>query len=302
MGRSIEVERWLRRRVLGLLHAGRIGPGDRLPSIRQIAQEQNIDHRAVAGAYRALEREGLVQIRRGAGVYVAEREESPEGVLPETARWIAGILLDGWEHRLSRSEMGDLMNRCTSPLRCACLESNEDHMVALCAELEEDFSLEPARVQIAPEAAAEDVALESLGDADLVVTTVFHANLARDLAARTAKPIVVVTFHPEFTAEIDRRLREGPITAVFVDPRFADRAKSYFAVTQHRERVRFVPVDRVGDEEIDLASEDVMVTRAARRRLGMEDFHLLPPPPPVISAESAGELYNVIARLTLQTA
>lgn len=300
MDEKMEVERWLRRRVLGLLHAGRLRPGERLPSIRQVTQQTGADHRVVAEAYRVLEREGLVTIRPGSGVYAAQPEQTG-GVLSETIRWIAGVLLDGWERGLSRAEVGELVRRSTATrLRCACLESNEDHMVAMCAELEEAFGLEPVPMRVALSTSPNEVPAGELAGVDLVVTTVFHADLARAVALRVGKPAVVVTFHPDFTSEVARKLGEGTITAVFVDPRYEERARSFLTVPAHPDQLRFVPVDRVDEEALDLARADVLVTRAARRRLGMEDFHLSPPPPPVTSPASARELLGVAVRLAMK--
>lgn len=301
MGAEIEIERWLRRRVLGLLHAGRVAPGDRLPSIRQVTQHTGADHRAVADAYRVLETEGLVTIRPGSGVYVAEPEHTVPGVRSETIRWLADLMLDGWERGLSRTRVGELVRRSTAArLRCACLESNEDHMVAICAELEEAFALEPVPFRVDPTAGASGLPEGSLAGVDLVVSTFFHADLARAAATRAGKPVVVLRFHADFSAEIDRLLNERTRTVVFVDPHYEERARSFMAVTTHRDRMRFVPVDRLGEEPLDLESADVLVTLAARRRLGMEEFHLIPPPPPVISPQSARELFEIAAQLAFR--
>jgi DNA-binding transcriptional regulator YhcF (GntR family) len=295
-----DFQRRLRYRIVGLLHAGRLRPGDRLPSIRELADESELDHRAVASAYRGLERDGLVEIRPTSGVFVASGT-GKVGLPPETARWVAEFLLSGWERRLSRFSISDLVSRCASySLRCGCIESNEDHMVALTAELEADFSLEPVRLTVDPDADTDALPPERLQDVDLVVTSVFHGDLARTAAALAHKPVVVITFHEEFTRELDRRLREKPLTTVMVDPRYAVRGQAYLAVTGHRDRVRFVCVDELHEEPLDLGRDDVMITRAARRRLGLEDYHLITSPPSVISAESASELYSTIAMFGLQ--
>ncbi|HEX8359337.1 MAG TPA: GntR family transcriptional regulator [Longimicrobium sp.] len=295
-----EVEQWLRRRVLGLLHAGRLKPGERLPSIRQVSGSTGADHRVVADAYRVLERDGLVTIRPGSGVYLAYPGQSG-GAVSESIRWMSGLLLDGWERGLPRAEVGEVVRRSTETRpRCACLESNEDHMVAVCAELEDDFGLEPVPLRVDPTTEARDIPPGNLARVDLVVTTVFHADLARAAALRAGKPFVVLTLHPDFSTEVDRVLQEPSVTVVYVDPRYEDRARVFLAVTPYLDRIRFVPVDRVGDLPLDLARPHVLLTRAARRRLGMDDFHLVPPPPPVVSSESARELFDVIVRLALQ--
>jgi DNA-binding transcriptional regulator YhcF (GntR family) len=298
MGEGLELEQWLRRRVLGLLHAGRVAPGERLPSIRQVAQSTGADHRAVAEAYRVLETQGLVTIRPGSGVYVAHPGPAG-GVVSESVRWMAGLLLDGWARGLSRAEVGEMVRRstCARP-RCACVESNEDHMVAVCAELDADFGLEPVPVRVDPSGG--EIPAGALAGADLVVTTVFHADLARAAATRDRKPALVLTLNPDFSSEVDRVLREPPVTVVFADPRYEDRARVFLAVTPYADRIRFVSVEELEEVPVDFSRPGVLVTRAARRLLGMEDFHLVPPPPSVISPESARDLFDVVVRLALR--
>jgi GntR family transcriptional regulator len=55
-----------RARVLGLL-----GPDDPLPSVRQLASDLRVNPNTVQQAYRELEREGLVYVRRGQGTFVS---------------------------------------------------------------------------------------------------------------------------------------------------------------------------------------------------------------------------------------
>ena len=55
-----------RARILGLL-----GPEDPLPSVRQLAAELRVNPNTVQQAYRELEREGVVYVRRGQGTYLS---------------------------------------------------------------------------------------------------------------------------------------------------------------------------------------------------------------------------------------
>ncbi|HVG43973.1 MAG TPA: GntR family transcriptional regulator [Longimicrobium sp.] len=50
---------------------GELVPDEALPSARQLAQALTLNHLTVKQAYAALEREGLVYVRRGLGTYVA---------------------------------------------------------------------------------------------------------------------------------------------------------------------------------------------------------------------------------------
>lgn len=54
-----------------------LGPGDQLPAIRTLAQELVISPNTVVKAYTELDREGVIELRHGAGAFVAMREDLP---------------------------------------------------------------------------------------------------------------------------------------------------------------------------------------------------------------------------------
>jgi GntR family transcriptional regulator len=49
-----------------------IRPGDQLPSVRKMAEELVINPNTVARVYRELERDGVIEVRHGAGAYVRD--------------------------------------------------------------------------------------------------------------------------------------------------------------------------------------------------------------------------------------
>jgi GntR family transcriptional regulator len=51
--------------------AERLAPGDRLPSVRALAAEVRVNPNTVSRAWRELEREGVLEPRRGEGMFVA---------------------------------------------------------------------------------------------------------------------------------------------------------------------------------------------------------------------------------------
>ena len=50
---------------------GELDPGQRLPSVRELARELTINPNTVARAYERLERDGVIVRRRGSGCFVA---------------------------------------------------------------------------------------------------------------------------------------------------------------------------------------------------------------------------------------
>jgi GntR family transcriptional regulator len=53
------------------IETGALRPGEQLPGIRPLAEELVINPNTVAKAYRELEHEGIIEIRHGAGAFVA---------------------------------------------------------------------------------------------------------------------------------------------------------------------------------------------------------------------------------------
>ena len=70
--------------VASLIEQGTYQPGDRIPSVRQMSQQQNLSISTVLQAYALLERQGLIEARPQSGYYVRSRVEErlPE---PETS-------------------------------------------------------------------------------------------------------------------------------------------------------------------------------------------------------------------------
>jgi GntR family transcriptional regulator len=66
-------------RLRALICAGRLGPGERLPSVRALAEWADVNVNTVRGVYTRLEDEGLIVTRHGSGSFVADRAAgSPE--------------------------------------------------------------------------------------------------------------------------------------------------------------------------------------------------------------------------------
>src|SRR5262245_1591868 len=68
---------------------GTLRPEDPLPSVRELAGELRINPRTVSQAYRELEREGIVYVRRGQGTYVSPEVQFDRKKRRELGRQVA---------------------------------------------------------------------------------------------------------------------------------------------------------------------------------------------------------------------
>lgn len=69
----------LREIIAERIISGRYGDGDPLPSVRAFAAEQGANPLTVAKAYQGFQDEGLVLVRRGVGMFVADGARSRLG-------------------------------------------------------------------------------------------------------------------------------------------------------------------------------------------------------------------------------
>jgi GntR family transcriptional regulator len=82
----------LERSIRLAIATGRLQPGDRLPTVRQLAVDLRINANTVARVYGELERSGLLATRRGVGTFI-QPLGSQVANLPDRKRQLA-ILAD----------------------------------------------------------------------------------------------------------------------------------------------------------------------------------------------------------------
>lgn len=268
-----EVLERLRARVVGALHVGRVRPGDRLPSIRALAREWSCDHRAVAGAYHQLAREGLVVVRGRGGVYAADVGGGSESSLGEVASWVSQILSEAWRRQIPVGELSALIHRYTvgAAVRCAFLESVSDSMTEFGAVLRDEWGLEVEPILLGEGAVRRGAHAwkQELGDVDFVATTTFHAAEGKVAAEAAGKPCLVLTTHSDEHRVLRDHFADAPAAAIIcVDRRFGSRLRAALHSPASPNQPRILqPGDASAIRSLGAGSR-VLVTRAARDHLG----------------------------------
>ncbi|MBV8684067.1 MAG: GntR family transcriptional regulator [Caulobacteraceae bacterium] len=78
--RGVPIYVQLREQFLRLIGAGALTPGERMPTMRQVAVALQVDLNTVRHAYEDLERAGAVILKRGQGSFVAARGSQTDAV------------------------------------------------------------------------------------------------------------------------------------------------------------------------------------------------------------------------------
>ena len=100
------------RQVKFLVGAGRLPDGTRLPSVRALAAELEINPNTVARAYRDLESIGLVETQRGGGtrIKVPKKRLLKEERREKLAPLIDRLLAEAWSLGIEWEELSSYLN------------------------------------------------------------------------------------------------------------------------------------------------------------------------------------------------
>lgn len=80
----------LRNRLIYLIASGKFEPGDKLPTVRELAVDLGVNYNTVSKVYQDIERDGYITSKRGRGTFVADR--APEEA--ESAKTEVDFLAD----------------------------------------------------------------------------------------------------------------------------------------------------------------------------------------------------------------
>ncbi len=70
-GSAVPISRQIAQQIGSLCAAGSLAPGDRLPSVRELARDLGVNQNTILRVYERLCGDGLLEMRQGQGTFVA---------------------------------------------------------------------------------------------------------------------------------------------------------------------------------------------------------------------------------------
>ena len=206
-------------------------PGERLPSIREIADAEGVDRKTAAAAYRRLEREGLVRVHPRSGVYLRAQR------LPEASTPLEKLYRRWLENTYARaSALGlrtnTILNLVTSvaeieKLRIPVVEQDWPQAETIAAELRERAGVNAIAVPMSA-LSREDSLWQ---DAPFVVTTPYCRGVVVSLDA--SKPVVEATLSQETVRELRDKIPEGELAIVVANDSIAAKLRPFILRGHH---------------------------------------------------------------------
>lgn len=87
----IQIMNYLKKQIV----IGKLGPGDKIESVRDLATELQINPNTIQRTFQELEREGIVETKRGLGRYVTDEESTIMRIKKEMAAELLDRFVNG---------------------------------------------------------------------------------------------------------------------------------------------------------------------------------------------------------------
>ncbi|HEY0811500.1 MAG TPA: GntR family transcriptional regulator [Longimicrobiales bacterium] len=221
----------LRERIVSGIYFGLWRPGERLPSIREIAEAEGVDRKTAAAAYRRLEREGLVRVHPRSGVYLRVQRVSEAATPLEKLyrRWLENTYARASALGLRTNTILRLVTSVAEieRLRIPVVEQDWPQAETIAAELRERAGINTVAVPLNCVNREEAVWLE----APFVVTTPYCR--AALVAVDPTKPTVEATLAADTVRELKECMREGELTVVVANDGIASRLRPFLQNSQY---------------------------------------------------------------------
>jgi DNA-binding transcriptional regulator YhcF (GntR family) len=202
----------LRDRIVTGLYFGNWQPGERLPSIRDIADAESVDRKTAAAAYHRLEEEGLVEVKARSGVFLRDAPSGPGngrgGPLEKLQqRWLKNTYDGARALGLETDTVLRLFSAVADveAAQVPVLEEDEASARTVAQELRECVGINARPVLL------QDLASRVTGftNPPFAVTTPYHAQRVSELLPRT--PLIVATLSLDLLHGLLAKAEAGPI-------------------------------------------------------------------------------------------
>ncbi len=208
--------------LLSAIYCGKINEGDRLPSIRELADDLEVNNKTIRRVYQQLGEEGLLEIVAGSGAFLRKRKggESFEHMRRRAIfRMLGDFTGKAQDLGLTTERLVALLEAYTSgrnlkPLKLAVVDDEEEAFI-FASELE--TRLGASALPVSLEEAPGPAGTSQLKECDILLTTSWHLEDVTLLARELGKEVVEIKPSRQIYAEILSAAQDHNIGIVIRD-------------------------------------------------------------------------------------
>lgn len=210
--------------LVSALHMGKVGAGDRLPSVRQMALRNNINHKTAFSIYQRLNHEGYITLRRGSGAYVSDIDHADleQAYCLSLFKLIKSNFAEADRLRISPREFTKLAHRYLNKsqlksVKVAVIECNEEQIGVFATEISSKLGVVVSPVLLSRLESPDRATHRILSRADLFTTTHFHFKQVKSLLESYHKKLLQLRLNPSFVPSLIEAARQGSLLMIVSD-------------------------------------------------------------------------------------
>jgi len=207
--------------LLTALHMGKVGAGDRLPSVRQMALRNHINHKTAFSIYQRLHQEGYITLRRGSGAYVSDIDHADleQAYCLSLFKLIKSNFAEADRLRISprdftRLSLSYLNKSQLKSVRVAVIECNDEQIGVFAAEISKKLGVVVSPLLLSRLEEPDRATHRILSRADLFTTTHFHFKQVKFLLQDYHKKLLQLRLNPNFVPSIVEAARQGTLLMI----------------------------------------------------------------------------------------
>jgi DNA-binding transcriptional regulator YhcF (GntR family) len=222
--------------LLTALHMGKVRAGDRLPSVRQVAQRNQINLKTAFAIYQRLQAEGYVSLRAGSGAFVSDIDQAnlEQTYCLSVFKTIRSNITEVSRLKVGPREYSKLVQTFVNrsrlkSARVAVIECNEEQINVFAHDISSKVGITVHPLLLSQLESPDRRTARALSKVDYFATTHFHFKQVNSLIAKYQKKLLQLSLNPGFVPGIVAAAHRGPVLMMVSNadyfPAFRQRAQ-----------------------------------------------------------------------------
>ncbi len=217
-----------REQLITALHVGKLKAGDRLPSVRQLAKHNSVNHKTAFAIYQRLSADGYIELRTGSGAFVSKVEQGDLDQIYclSILRLIRSSIAQADQLKLDPDKFSRLLRNFVNQsdlgsIQVAVVECNEEQVNLFTEEIRCRLGLRVFPLLIERLKKSDNRLSKFLSRMDLFITTGYHFSEVKEIISPYGKKILELRLNPAFLTGLIAAARRGKVLMIVSN-------KSYF--------------------------------------------------------------------------
>lgn len=216
-----------RDQLLTALHLGTVRAGQRLPSVRQVAQRSVINLKTAFAIYQRLQEEGYIELRTGSGAYVADidRNDLDQAYCLSILQLIKSNLAEASHLRLDARRYQTCVERFNdrsslAGVQVAVVECNQEQIELFAHEISIRLQVRVFPVLLDQLESPDRRTARALAQSSYFATTDYHFKQVQEIAERYQKKLLQLRLNAAFLTDLIAAARRGRVLMIVSNVNF----------------------------------------------------------------------------------